>query len=314
MLFVLCMLTVGAGELNPTELDASVSRGLAYLAHQQQADGSFVGFDDPGPRSAPTAVALLALLGCGYTPAAGQYDLAVHNALDFLLRQAPDDGYLGRADGSGMIGQAVITIALAESYGVENDARQRKQLEPMLQNALQAIVAMQDRSAGAKSGGWNADGHGDGQLMATAWAVLALRSLENAGMAPPRGVLRHASEFARSCLIPRRGFSEPDQPPSNSSTAAGAMILLVTENDASHDATMRSLSDLKVPAASKDLFQTEFMLAYCGMRMQAPVGQQVWESLQHQQTQEGSWGTVQASATAALTLSMRYRLLPLFDQ
>jgi hypothetical protein len=314
VLLFLCMLTLGADELSPIELDASVSRGLTFLAHQQQGDGSFVGFDDPGPRSAPTAVALLAFLGCGHMPAAGQYDLVVHNALDFLLRQAPDDGYLGRADGSGMEGQAVITIALAESYGVENDAWQRKQLGPTLQNALQAILAMQDKSPGAKGGGWNADGQGPGKLVTTAWAVLALRSLEDAGMKPPKEALRRASEFARSCLVPHQGFSDSPQPPTTASTAAGAMILLLAETGASHDAILRSLVDLQVPASSKDLFRTEFMLAYCRLCMRTSAERQVWESLQHQQAEDGSWGTVAPSAIAVLTLSMRYRFLPLFDQ
>jgi hypothetical protein len=313
VLLFLCMLTVGAGELSPIELDTSVSRGLAFLAHQQQSDGSFVGFDDPGPRSAPTAIALLAFLGCGHTPAAGQYNLVVHNALDFLLRQAPDDGYLGRADGSGMVGQALITIALAESYGVENDAWQRKQLESTLQNALQAILAMQDKSPGAKGGGWGADGQGGGRLATTAWAVLALRSLQDAGIAHPQSALRRASEFARSCLVVHQGFSDTDQPPTTASTVAGA-ILLLTERGTSWDATVRLLPDLKIPAASKDLFQTEYMLAYCGLRMHTPVAQQVWGSLQHQQAEDGSWGTVPATATAALTLSMRYHFLPLFEQ
>jgi hypothetical protein len=314
VLLFLCMLTIGAGESSRVELDASVSRGLTFLAHQQQTDGSFVGFDDPGPRSAPTAVALLAFLGCGHTPAAGQYDLVVHNALDFLLRQAPDDGYLGRADGSGMEGQAVITIALAESYGIENDALQRKQLEPTLQNALLAILTMQDKSPVAKSGGWNADGQGPGKLATTAWEVLALRSLEDAGFSPPKEAFRRASEFARSCLVPHQGFSDSDQPLTTASTAAGEMILLLTEKGASHDATLRAPTNLQIPPASKDLFRTEFMLAYCGLRMHTPAQQQVWESLQHQQAEDGNWGSVPASATAVLTLSMRYRFLPLFDQ
>jgi hypothetical protein len=43
-------------------VQASVLRGLSYLARQQQPDGSFTGLDEPGPRIAPAAEVMLAYL------------------------------------------------------------------------------------------------------------------------------------------------------------------------------------------------------------------------------------------------------------
>src|SRR5262249_13444031 len=85
----------------PPSLDWAVARGLGYIARQQQPDGSFSGFDDSGPRAEPAAEALLAFLAAGQTPAAGRDALVVRSAIDFLVRQLPDDGEFARADGSG---------------------------------------------------------------------------------------------------------------------------------------------------------------------------------------------------------------------
>ena len=71
----------------PPRLDAAVARGLAFLARQQNADGSFEG---GAPKVAMTGLAVLAFLGAGETPGLGKHGLVVHNSIEFLLgKQAP---------------------------------------------------------------------------------------------------------------------------------------------------------------------------------------------------------------------------------
>lgn len=307
-----CLFAVGAADLNPIEFEGAINRGLGYLALQQQGDGSFIPFDEPGPHSAPTALALLAFLGSGHTPAAGQYDLVTHNAIDYLLRQAPDDGYLGRADGSGAEGQALITIALAESYGVETDSWQRQQFGPTLRSALQAIEASQDSTPGPGFGGWSDNKKGRGNLITTAWIVVALDALADAGFATPPDVLHHAAQFAQSRWT-KLGFTDANQSPTAASNIAGVLILLLTEESALQDSQQKLLTDLKLDAKSQDEFTSEFMLAFCSVRLNHPARlSEIQQSMQRQQQDDNSWGSLPASATALLTLSMRDRYLPLF--
>ena len=119
-------------------------KGLGYLSQQQQADGSFTGLDEPGPRITPVAQVLLAFLSTGQTPAVGRYAFATRNAIEFIVNQLPDDGDFGRADGSGLYGQAIVTIALAEIYGLDTDAARRELLKNALKKSLAVIVATQD--------------------------------------------------------------------------------------------------------------------------------------------------------------------------
>jgi hypothetical protein len=83
-------------------VDASVAAGLAYLAQQQNADGSWEG---GGPPVAMTGLSLMAYLAGGHTPDVGKYGLVVRRAMDRLVEFVPEDGYFGKVDGSKMYGQ-----------------------------------------------------------------------------------------------------------------------------------------------------------------------------------------------------------------
>ena len=212
----------------PPQLDVSVARGLAYLARQQQPDGSFTGFDENGSRAQPAAQALLAFLAAGQTPLAGRHSLVVRNAVEYLLRQLPDDGDFGRADGSGADGQALITIALAEVHGCEADPNQRRQIADALGKSLHVIVGMQDARGGPRGGGWNPQGRGEGELGTTLLMGLALRGLRDAGVDVPEAVTTRAAAFVRSCAKAGvAGFaSKPGEAPTAGSTACGVGALL----------------------------------------------------------------------------------------
>ena len=106
------------GEPPNAEHDAAIERGLAFLARQQAKDGSWGG---GGPKLAMTGLSLMAFLAGGHTPDVGRHGGVVRDAVDFLVRQQPEDGYYGKLDGSRMYGHGIVTLALAEAYGVEPD-------------------------------------------------------------------------------------------------------------------------------------------------------------------------------------------------
>ena len=67
------------------KIDQSVERGLAWLATQQQADGSFLSIESGQP--AVTSFVLMAFLANGESPADGKYSAALSRAIDFIVSQ-----------------------------------------------------------------------------------------------------------------------------------------------------------------------------------------------------------------------------------
>jgi hypothetical protein len=322
---------------------------LGYLARQQQPDGSFSGFDDSGPRAEPAAEALLAFLAAGQTASAGRDALVVRGTIDFLVRQLPDDGEFGRADGSGARGQALITLALAQAYGMEGASggaaaeQRRAAVREALEKSLRAILGMQDPPPAA--GGWKAEGHNQPDLTTTLWMALALRSLADAGWQAPKDATRRAAVFVRSCAKPRAprasdGYASPGAagPTAGSTAAALATLLLLDEaNPDELKVAHRILAEKRVDAdASNPAAEEYYRLLYAvslavwlagdpaapGATSPAAAWKATREALVSKQAEDGSWfplrpppvglGTVPATADSVLALTVGYRLLPAY--
>lgn len=317
----------------PPQVDVAVARGLDHLARQQQPDGSFTAFDEPDPRGAPAAVAVIAFLSAGQTPLGGKHALVIHNAVEFLLRQLPDDGYFGRSDGSGMQGQAVMTIALAEVYGCENDPTLRPQIRPQLEKSLEVILKTQDRRSDPRAGGWAADGKGgEGDLVTTASVVLSLRALRDAGIKVPADAMERAARFARACAKPGQSlFTDPGKGPTAVSVASGVAILLLAEAATPGDLpdATRFLTEHRVDNGG-DPYGGLYWDALASMLAGDPTWTAAWRPVRdallspQRRTEEGSWlptqpqnaapSAVQSTATAVMTLAMPYRLLPVYGR
>jgi len=101
-----------------TLTEAAVSRGLQWLAAQQQSDGRWR--LDGGMRtdSAATSLALLAFLGAGQTHLTGRHEAQVALGLRWLLAQQAEDGDLraGSSGNTGMYAHGQGAIVLCEVY------------------------------------------------------------------------------------------------------------------------------------------------------------------------------------------------------
>jgi hypothetical protein len=120
--------TAARGQENPPmpdNLDAAVARGLEYLSKRQNPDGSFGGGEH---RLALSGLSVMSFLACGHTPGAGRYGLVVRGGVDYLLAQSRGDGYYGKGNDRGMYHQGIVTLALAEAYGVEPDESRRRRM------------------------------------------------------------------------------------------------------------------------------------------------------------------------------------------
>jgi hypothetical protein len=327
---ILCLAVAfssAAQDMIRPDVQQAVARGLAYLARQQQSDGSFTGFDETGPRGLPAALALIAFLSHGHTPAEGRYALTVHNTIDYLVRYLPEDEDFGKSDASGTRGQAFITIALSQACGTDHDRNQRQQIRAMLGRAAATIAKAQD-----KSGGWPMDGKGAPNLQATALMTLALRSLDDAGVPIPPTAMPSAAAFARSCATKdARAFADRGAQPTATSTAS-AVITLLCAGPAKPAELTDALGLLVEKRADEnaDPFISIYLCATAARLANGPTFPAAWNPLRDtlqaklKQADDGSWlptkppaigtGAVESTSLAVMTLAIPYRLLPLYGR
>jgi hypothetical protein len=312
------------------QLDETVARGLAYLARQQNPDGSF---DGGGPKVAMTGLSLMSFLAAGHVPDSGKYGLAVHHAIDYLLKRIPEDGYVGKVDGSRMYGQGIVALALAEAYGVEPDESRRKQIRTALQSLLKVILKAQDvAKAEAFAGGWRYEPQsGDSDLSLSGWNALALRALQNIGLDVPKQRVQRAVAFVLQCYRPQqKGFAyQPGGEASPAMTGVGVLNLYLLDA-----ADRPELKDASAFLAAKTITE-DTRFAYYSMYYATQAAYQaagntwpaVWNNTRQRlatlQQKDGGWpqsksgeepGRVYATAMSLLTLSVPYHMLPIYQR
>jgi hypothetical protein len=208
----------------PPTLDPAIAKGLAYLAKQQQPDG---GIEAAGNRVAITGLTVMAFLASGHVQDTGKYGLTVRQAIDFLVKSVPDDGYYGKLDGSRMYGQGIVTLSLAEALGVETDAQKRKKLRAALDKAVKLILTAQAvAKAEPHAGGWRYEPQSaDSDLSVCGWNALALRAAQNVGMEVPKEAIQKAVGFVLKCYHKdAKGFGyQPGGGPNQGLTGVGVL-------------------------------------------------------------------------------------------
>ena len=311
-------------------LDASVAAGLAYLAKQQEPDGSFEG---GGPKCAITALSLMSFLATGNTPDVGRYGPTVRRALDFLVKRAPDDGYFGRVDGSRMYGQGLITLALAEAYGVEPDPARRETMRPILNRALAVILKAQDvKKDEAGSGGWRYEPQStDSDLSLSGWSALALRAAQNVGLDVPKERVDRARAYVLKCYNKlQRGFSyQPHQESTVSMTGVAVLNLCLLDPADSPEVQSgaRFLVEHPITRTTRFPYYSMYYATQAAFQAGEPAWSTVWNNAQDQllsqQSPDGGWpqsrsgeepGRIYATTLAVLTLSVPQRLLPTYQR
>ncbi|MGA2068882.1 MAG: prenyltransferase/squalene oxidase repeat-containing protein [Thermoguttaceae bacterium] len=183
--------------------EAAVERGLRWLVVHQRDDGSWH-FDhrtdacmsyctQPGSEAsttAATAMALLPMLGAGYTHRQGEYQDLVQRGLDYLRTRGVTTSYgFDLRDGS-MYGHALATIALCEAYAMTQDPV----LHAPAQGALRFIEYVQD----AKGGGWRYNPGEPGDTTVTGWMLMALKSGQMAKLQVATPAIFQAERFLSS--------------------------------------------------------------------------------------------------------------------
>src|SRR5687767_894799 len=190
-----------------THVEQPIHRALAWLAREQDSDGSYEGPDSAQP--ATTSLAVMAYLSKGHLPGEGPHGKHLEKGIDFVLRCQRPDGLLACAGaGSGSNGKtanynhAIAGLMLTEVYGMTDRARAAK-LKPAILKALDFTRKNQllPRSP-EDQGGWRYlqwDRYGDSDLSVTAWQLMFLRSARNAEFEVPKQQIDEAVGYVLRC-------------------------------------------------------------------------------------------------------------------
>lgn len=214
-----------ANVLSPSEweqIDSGVQRALAWLASQQQPDGSFPSLDHAQP--AVTSLCVLAFMAHGHNPGEGPFGKQLSRAVDFIVACQKPNGLvmlMGSEDKqltrevehqvgvAGAYNHAMGSLTLSEIYGMV-PSRQSAAMKTAITKAIRATLQMQrwpkDRSY--DRGGWryiNDYDQTDSDLSVTGWQVMFLRSARNAGFDVPEESIKDAVAYIRRTYDAQRG-------------------------------------------------------------------------------------------------------------
>ncbi len=284
-----------------------------------------------------TALAILAFLGAGYTHEEGPYADHVESALEWLVSQQAEDGFLGgeatyyaRAYCHGM-----ATYALAEAYGMRSDPTADGPLREPLEKAIAYILDNQHNS----DGGWRYRKGETGDMSIFGWNLMALKSAEIAGVNIPAANRNLLVKFLTDRSLGRNKglagyhpqFGTPGASPTMTAEAlfSKQMLGLKRTNPAGKEAVDYLMTHL--PRRQ----ELNFYYWYYGTLAVFQYGGQPWkqwnESLRDMLVSEqratgsdrGSWdprdrwggygGRVYSTALSALILEVYYRFLPLYQ-
>ena len=209
-----------------TAVDKAVERGLAWLALQQQRDGSFPTM--PLGQPAVSGLCELAFLAHGHLPGEGIYGEKLTRTVGYVAGCQKANGLLTLVGPRGptitrqvsheigstaSYNHAIATLVLSENFSV-GGAEIAQQLDPVIQKAIAATLLMQKwpKRRNVDLGGWRyvdvfsgEERDFDSDLSATGWYLMSLRSAKNAGFDVPQKPIDDAVRYVRRCFQPEYG-------------------------------------------------------------------------------------------------------------
>jgi hypothetical protein len=314
---------LAAEMMTPATLQA-IDRGLAFLASQQQDDGSF-GTSGYARNVAVAALAGMAFMSAGSTPGRGPYGGQVNRCVDLILEHTQESGFItiqGSTSHGPMYGHGFATLFLAEAYGMtmRTDIRQR------LAKAVQLIVNTQN-----SEGGWRYQPQRrDADISVTICQVMALRAARNAGLFVPHDTIDRCIDYVKRSQNTDGGFMYMLQGGQSAfPRSAAGVVALYSAGIYEGPEIEKGLEYLKQFVPSGAGFNREshyFYGHYYAVQAMWHAGGENWrvwypairDSLVSRQRDDGPWMDSicpeYGTAMAAIILQMPNNYLPIFQR
>ena len=315
------------------QIEASVDKGLEYLAARQQADGSFVG--ENGDTTGVAALAGMAFLSTGDTPGRGKWGKPLTQCMEYVLasqRLEPNHPYFGmlaRDPGrEKMYSHCISALFLSELSGmVEPDAQKR--IGEAQAKALALILKAQDvQKDEQNAGGWRyLPDAKDSDLSLTGWALMALRSARLNGADVPEENINKAVKYILGRHRENTGqFGyQGNMDHAESLTGAGLLCLELTGH---HGKPQTLMAGRYIRDSRENMPRSDFEKYgnYYNAQGMFQLGGEYWESYatwmyEHypkQQKEDGSWegrdGPLYNTALMVLAFTVPYRQLPIYQR
>jgi hypothetical protein len=214
----------------PLRTQEAITKGLEYLAKQQDQDGAWSGMGGHY-KVALTALSGMALLMEGSRLDGGKYARHLRKAVAWLLARSRADGLICVNDPDDvhryMFGHGFSVLFLSCVYPQEKDTDRRKQLADVLHRAV-AFTA----KAQTTEGGWGyvaaLDSNDFDEGPATITQVQSLRAAHQAGIPVPKEVTDKAAAYLKKSTTAKGGVvyslkagCKGERPPLTAGAVAG---------------------------------------------------------------------------------------------
>jgi hypothetical protein len=317
ILLLLLLVSPVRGESPDERTQQAVLRGLEFLARTQNPNGTWPG--DKGDSPAVVSLAVLAFLGAGEIPGRSRYDPTLQASINYVLAGAGDDGFLGLEKKPSMYDHGFTTLALAELYGVVDDAR----IGPALDRAVRLIVRVQN-----KAGGWRyAPVPRDADITVTGCQMMALRAARNAGITVPEETIARGIEYLKSCQGADGGFQyQPTNRGTNHARTGIGVLILILSGESDSEPVRRGATYLREKPVNPGIRYFHYMMYYCSQAM-FQLGEEDWTRWRRTaiplllagQTGSGGWPKGPAceaytTAMSLLALEPSWEYLPIFQR
>lgn len=305
----------------------AVEKGLAWLAKNQNSDGSWASQGSSGQyRMAMTGLAGLAFLSAGHMPGRGPYGDKISKAIHYVLKhQSPDGTITSEEDGRSMYGHGFALTFLAEAYGMDPEGEDAAKIKEALPKAVKLVAKAQ-----SNLGGWYySPDSGNDEGSVTITQVQALRACQNVGIDVPKKTMQNALDYMKKAQNPDGGIRYQAQGGGGSSvalSAAGSEVLLMAGRYDSPE-TKKVVDYLKKNLRADTGTGHDFYTHFYATQAMYQLGGDEWvkyyggirKRMLSQQASNGSWqgdgiGTTYGTALAVMILDLPYNYLPIFQK
>ncbi len=311
-------------ELMTAETIKSIQRGLNYLERTQIKEGRNRGaFAATGTASgvATASMSGLALMCGGHAPGFGKYGKAIDRAVQFVMDQVGETGYIRRKDlrNERMYGHGFAMLFLSQVYGMTR--------KPQIGEKLRLAVDLTCKTQN-EEGGWRYEPvKRDADLSITVCQIMALRGAADAGIDVPDAVRAKCIDYVKKSQNSDGKFRyvQRGNHTTTAMTAAGVTSLYsagIYEGEAIENALKR-LMEAKPRVSSGGHF---FYTQYYAVQAMWHAGGDYWNEwypairdiLLKDQSDDGSWRSSEAgnafgAAMACIILQMPLNYVPVFS-